>query len=103
MPVKQPQDRKPKAEKTVEPHGMDERFEFTTRDGKHTFSLPYLENLTRGQFKKVQAAPNDKVDDVLFEILLDEEDIEKLDELTLWDQQKLMEDWNEESAITLGK
>lgn len=103
MAIKQPQDRKPKAEKPVEPHDPDEMFEYTTRDGKHTFALPYLENLTRGQFKKVQAAERGTEDEVLFGLFLDEEGMEKLDELTLWDQQVLMERWNEESAIDLGK
>lgn len=103
MTVKQPQDRKPKTEKTVEPHDLDELFEFTTRDGKHTFALPYLENLTRGQFKQVQAAERGKEDEVLFGMLLTPDMVEKLDDLTLWDQQQLMEKWNEESAITLGK
>lgn len=103
MTVKQPQDRKPKAEKTIEPHGLDEKFEFTTRDGKLTFELPYLENLTRGQLNKVRAAERGEEDDVLYGLLLSPDMVEKLDDLTLWDQQQMMERWNEESAITLGK
>ena len=102
MTAKQPQDHKTKAEKAVEPHGPDEKFVFTSRDGSLTFTLPYLENLTRRQVKAVQGASQEDADEVLFELLLSAEEFEKLDDLTLWDQRELMERWNKESAVQLG-
>lgn len=102
MSVKTPQDHKTKAEKTVEPHDPSEKFVFTTRDGELTFTLPYLENLTRRQVKAVQAAEKEDADEVLFKLLLSEEEFEQLDDLTLWDQRELMERWNSESAVSLG-
>mgnify|MGYP006206866459 CR=1 FL=1 len=79
MTAKQPQDHKTKAEKAVEPHGPDEKFVFTSRDGSLTFTLPYLENLTRRQVKAVQGASQEDADEVLFEL-----NANKLE--TLWNQ-----------------
>lgn len=100
--AKQPQDRLPKNEKAVEPHDPSEKFVFTSRDGELTFTLPYLENLTRRQVKAVQASAKEDADEVLFELLLSAEEFEQLDDLTLWDQRELMERWNAESAVSLG-
>ena len=97
--AKTPQDHKAKA---VEPHAPDEKFVFTSRDGELTFTLPYLENLTRRQVKAVQAAEKEDADEVLFKLLLSEAEFEQLDDLTLWDQRELMERWNAESAVQLG-
>lgn len=99
---KTPQDHKAKTEKTVEPHGQDEKFVYTSRDGELTFTLPYLENLTRRQVKAVQASKKEDADEVLFELLLSPDEFEQLDDLTLWDQRDLMERWNAESAVQLG-
>lgn len=104
--AKQPQDHKSKAKKDQEqePHAPDDLFEYTSRDGKHTIRIPYLENLTRGQTRKLSAAATDEeAEDVLFSMLLDDDEQAVLDELTLWDYTKLVETWNAESAITLGE
>lgn len=100
--AKTPQDHKAKAEKVVEPHAPEDKFVFTSRDGELTFTLPYLENLTRRQVKAVQASAKEDADEVLFELLLSPEEFEQLDDLTLWDQRELMERWNAESAVSLG-
>ena len=97
--AKTPQDHKAKA---VEPHDPSEKFVFVSRDGELTFTLPYLENLTRRQVKAVQASAKEDADEVLFELLLSAEEFEQLDDLTLWDQRELMERWNAESAVSLG-
>lgn len=101
MAAKKPQDHKPK----TEAHAPDEMFVYTSRDGKTTLHLPYLENLTRRQVKALQAAETtgEDADDVLFKMLLDEDEYAALDDLTLLDQKNLMEQWNAESAIQLGE
>lgn len=106
MATKQPQDRKPKATpvKEVEPHDPSEKFVYTSRDGSLTFHLPYLENLTGRQVKKLKAAEDsgEDPDEVLFSMLLSPEEFERVDDLTLLDQKYLMEQWNAESAVQLG-
>ena len=102
--AKQPQDRKPKAEKAParpEQHDMSEKFVYESSAGE--FELPYIENLTRGTLRKIKAADRDTVDDLLFSLILSEEDLERLDEITLWEYRDLAEKWNEESAVNLGE
>lgn len=97
-------------EAVKERHDPSEKFVFTCAAG--TFTLPYIENLTRGFIKglnnltrQVQAGEleEDAVDEYLFGGLLAEGEYEKLDDIALWDQEQLMEQWNEQSAMSLGE
>ncbi|MCC5781375.1 hypothetical protein CRM73_00130 [Kocuria sp. CCUG 69068] len=91
-------------------HDPSEKFVYTCDAG--TFTLPYIENLTRGFIKglnnltrQVQAGEleEDAVDEYLFGGLLAEGQYETLDDISLWDQEQLMTQWNEQSAMSLGE
>lgn len=104
MTAKQPQDRKPKAEKAPErpkPHDPSEKFVYESSAGD--IELPYIENLTRGMLRKIRAANREEVEDILFGLILTEEEQERLDDITLWEYQELAEKWNEASSVNLGE
>ncbi|MHA7145440.1 hypothetical protein ACX80U_12055 [Arthrobacter sp. TmT3-37] len=84
-------------------HKKHERFEWTSDDG-HTLSAVYVENLPYGavmQFQKLEPA---EAQDSIIGLILNEEDRKLFnEELSVGEVMEFLDQWQEESSISLGE
>ena len=93
---KKPEDNKKKR------HPKSEKFTFTTDDGD-TIQATYIENLPFKFVKELHGKPDEEVQDTLIGQILEADDQQTFDELTIGEVMDFFEKWQEESALTLGE
>ncbi|MEG9248006.1 hypothetical protein V6S67_07905 [Arthrobacter sp. Soc17.1.1.1] len=83
-------------------HHKNDRFEYTTDDGA-VLRAKYVENLPYKLAKEFRTIPEEEVQDRIVAEILSPEDVETFDELTIGEVLEFLEQWQEESAISLGE
>ncbi len=94
--AKEPEDKKKPR------HKKSERFEWTSDDGD-TLKAAYVENLPYKLAKEFRSIPEEEVQERIVAEILSPEDVEIFDALTIGEVLEFLEQWQEESSISLGE
>lgn len=88
---------------TAKPHEAGELFEFET--GAGTVRVPFIENLPRKVVRAMRDAEKNgtDVDEVLFELAMDEEAYAISEEMTISETIEFVKAWGEASTVSWGE
>ena len=82
-------------------HPVTEKFTYTTTTGK-VIELPYIENITLSTIEEIRNSTGEP-DEALFDAVAGKDAKKLRMGMTLGDWYTIFEQWNEQSAVSLGE